>query len=111
MNTESNFFENFAGSDLDRIVFCIAAVKKAGLKIDKYCQAGINSGSGNVYIYSEDWSGCVYCSINFDVAWSYSCSNCGEEYDFESYLELCEYAEKCNDNNQKCESCGDWVQS
>lgn len=110
-NTELNIFEAFEGADLDRLIACLKAVKDAGLNVDKYCQAGINQNSGNVYIWSEDWPGCVYCSIGFNVAWSYSCSECGEEYDFDTYAELCEYAEKCSDNNQTCASCGDWSES
>lgn len=107
MKTELNLFEKFEGTDLDRLVSCIEAIKKAGLGINKYCQAGINSNSGNVYIYSDDWPGCIYCSLNFNLAWSYCCSECGQEYDFKTYSELCEYSDKCNKNDQKCESCGD----
>jgi hypothetical protein len=102
-----NIFKNFAGADLDRLVDCIKAVRKAGLTIDEYCQAGVNQSSGNVYIWSEDWPGCVYCSVGFDVAWSYSCGECGNEVDFDSYHELCEYSDKCNDHDQHCESCAD----
>lgn len=109
--SEMNLFENFQGADLDRLVECLKAVKEAGQKVDKYAQPGINQYSGNVYIWSEDWPGCVYCSIGFDVAWSYSCAECGEEYDFETFAELCEYAEKCNAHGQKCEACGDWSES
>jgi len=109
--TDLNLFENFQGADLDRLVACLNAVKEAGQKVDQYAQAGINQSSGNVYIWSEDWPGCVYCSIGFDVAWSYSCGECGEEYDFETFNDLCEYADKCNDHDQKCEACGDWSES
>lgn len=105
---ENNLFEQFEGADLDRLVECIKAVKAAGLSLDRYCQAGVNQSSGNVFIWSEDWPGCVYCSIGFNVAWSYSCGNCGEEFDFETYADLCEYADLCNDHDQCCESCGEW---
>lgn len=87
-----NIFSQFYGADLDRLTDCIKAVRAANLSLDKYCQAGVNDSSGNVWIWSEDWPGCVYCSIGFDVAWSYSCPECGEEHDFESYGDLCDYA-------------------
>jgi predicted RNA-binding Zn-ribbon protein involved in translation (DUF1610 family) len=77
-------------------------VKKEGLTIDKYCQAGINQGSGNVYIYSEDWAGCVYCSVGMDTAWNYSCGECGEEFDFETEQECRDFADKYD---YKCSSC------
>ena len=97
-----NFFEQFEGADLDRLIACLKAIKAEGLKIDKYCQAGVNQSSGNVYIWSEDWAGCVYTSIGFDTCWSYSCQECGEEYDFETEAECREYAEE---HDCKCESC------
>ena len=97
-----NFFSQFSGADLDRFVECVKVVRAEGLTIDKYCQAGVNKNSGNVYIWSEDWAGCVYCSIGFDVQWSYSCAECGEEYDFETEQECREYAEN---HEYKCESC------
>ena len=104
---ENNIFDQFNGADLDRLSECIKAVRIAGLQIDKYAQAGVNQSSGNVYIWSEDWAGCVYCSIGFDVQWSYSCSNCGEEFDFDTYPECEEFAQDCNDHDQKCTSCRD----
>lgn len=104
MSNEQNLFAQFEGADLDRLVECIKRIKSEGLKIDKYCQAGVNQYSGNVYIYSEDWAGCVYCSIGFHVAWSYSCPECGEEWDFETEAECREYAEE---HKHKCASCNE----
>ena len=109
--SELNLFEKFEGADLDRLIECLKAVKDAGLKVDKYAQAGINQSSGNVYIWSEDWPGCVYCSIGFSVNWSYNCGECGEEYDFETYSDMCVYSDECNEHDQKCEACGDWSES
>lgn len=99
---QNNIFETFSGADLDRLIKCIQAIRDEGLKLDKYCQAGVNQSSGNVYIWSEDWAGCVYCSLAGDVYWSYSCPECGEEYDLETEQECREYAEK---HDYKCESC------
>ena len=99
----NNLFEQFQGADLDRLIDCIKAIRDAGLTIDKYTQAGVNENSGNVWIASEDWPGCVYCSIGFDVQWSYFCHECGEEHDFDTYREMESYA---SDNDyQHCHSC------
>ena len=54
---EYNFFEQFAGADLDRLSECLQAIRAAGLKTDKYTQAGVNQSSGNVWVWSEDWEG------------------------------------------------------
>ena len=98
-----NLFEQFQGADLDSLTDCIQAIRKAGLQIDKYTQAGINEYSGNVWVASEDWVGCVYCSIGFDVQWSYSCPECGEEHDFDTYQEMENYTDLYE--SQACESC------
>ena len=97
-----NLFSNFAGADLDRLIECIKAAKSAGLTLDKYTQAGVNQSSGNVWLWSEDWAGCVYCSIGFDVAWSHSCPECGTETDFDTYRELESFV---SDHDGLCESC------
>lgn len=90
----SNLFEQFEGADLERLTDCLAAIRKAGKSVDLHTQAGVNQSSGNVWVWSEDWPGCVYCSIGFDVAWCYSCPECGEEHDFETFEEMEEYAER-----------------
>ena len=98
----TNLFEQFEGADLERLEDCLKAIRKAGLKVDKYTHAGVNNSSGNVWVWSEDWAGCVACSIGFDVFWVYSCPECGEEHEFETYSELEEYAQAMDG---KCTSC------
>jgi hypothetical protein len=44
----------------------------------------------------------VYCSIGFDVQWSYSCPECGEEHDFDTFAEMSDYAQT---HDGRCESC------
>jgi hypothetical protein len=97
-----SLFEQFEGADLDRLVECLQAIKGAGMRVDKYTMAGVNQSSGNVWVMSEDWPGCVYCSIGFDVAWSYSCPECGEEHDFDTFEEMSEYA-SCYESS--CKAC------
>ena len=98
----TNLFEQFQGADIDRLTDCLKAIREAGLTMDKYTQAGVNQSSGNVWVCSEDWPGCVYCSIGFDVQWSYSCPDCGEEHDFESYDDMAHYAAKWSG---ECDAC------
>ena len=92
-----SLFEQFQGADLDRLAECLKAIRVAGLSTTRYTQAGVNQSSGNVWVWDEDWPGCVYCSIGFDVQWSWSCGNCGEEHDFDSYHEMQEFADKQNE--------------
>ena len=102
----TDLFQNFQGADIDRLVECIRAARAAGLSIDKYTSAGVNDNSGNVWLASEDWTGCVYCSINFDVQWNYSCMNCGEEYDFDSYTEMVEFVRALYEkHDSECDAC------
>jgi hypothetical protein len=98
----NSLFEQFQGADLDRLTDCLSAIRAAGLSVDKYTQAGVNQGSGNVWVWSEDWPGCVYCSIGFDVQWSYSCPECGEEHDFDTFAEMSDYAQT---HDGRCASC------
>lgn len=104
---ENTFFSQFAGRDLERFIECLKAIKDAGLTTSPYTQAGINENSGNVWVWDEYWAGCVYCSIGFDVQWSWSCGNCGEEYDFDNYYELEEFVAEQNEetNHEGCTKC------
>lgn len=107
-----NFFEQFQGADLERLADCLNAVRKAGLKTSKYTQAGVNQSSGNVWLWDESWTGCVACSIGFDVFWVWSCSNCGEESEFETYSELEEFVDEQNKktDHEGCLQCCDEVE-
>lgn len=102
-----NFFEQFEGADLDRLTECLKAIKDAGLHTSKHTRAGINQNSGNVWVWDEDWQGCVYCSICFDVAWSWSCPNCGEEFDFDEYADLENFVSDMNEktDGEGCTNC------
>ena len=99
----TELFEQFQGADLERLAECLKAIRVANLQVDKYTQAGINQSSGNVWVWSEDWVGCVYCSIGFDIQWSHSCSECGAEHDFDTYEQLEDYCNKYH--MASCEEC------
>ena len=104
----TNLFETFEGADLDRLAECLKAIKEAGLRCDKYTQAGVNQSSGNVWVFNEDWPGCVYCNIEFDVAWNWSCPYCGEEYDFDTYTEMCDFVESTQEQfEDHCQACSE----
>ena len=98
----TNLFEQFSGADLDCLADCLKAIRQAGLSITKYTQAGVNQNSGNVWVWDEDWAGCVACSIGFDVRWYHSCPECGAEYEFDTYTELQDYIEE---HDGRCEAC------
>jgi hypothetical protein len=98
----TNLFNDFEGADAERLADCLNAISKAGLRIDRHTQAGVNQSSGNVWVWSEDWAGCVACSIGFDVFWVYSCRECGEEFEFETYAELEAFADE---NREDCTMC------
>jgi hypothetical protein len=108
MNSDNFYlFKQFAGADLDRLAECLKAIRENGLKTSPYTQAGVNQNLGNVWVWDEDWVGWVYCSIGFDVQWSWLCGDCGEEYDFDTYAEMDSFVSKQNDltNCSGCESC------
>lgn len=101
----TDLFQKFEGADIDRLVDCLKAIRIAGLNTTKYTQAGVNQSSGNVWVWDEDWAGCVACvacSIGFDVSWYHSCPQCGKEHKFDTYYELTDYVEKYNGD---CHSC------
>ena len=106
-NDKFSLFEQFAGADLDRLAECLKAIRENGLQTSPYTQAGVNQSSGNVWVWDEDWVGCVYCSIGFDVQWSWQCGQCGEEFDFDTYAEMDSFVSKQNDltDCNGCESC------
>ena len=103
----NQLFENIHGADIERLADCLTAIRKAGLQITKHTQAGVNQSSGNVWVWDEDWAGCVYCSIGFDVQWSWSCPNCGDEFDFDTYRELEDFIESSNEqfDGEGCQHC------
>lgn len=98
----TNLFEQFAGADLDRLADCLKAIREAGLQTSKHTQAGVNQSSGNVWVWDENWAGCVACSIGFDVAWWHSCGECGSEFEFDTYPELEQYV---SEHDARCENC------
>jgi formylglycine-generating enzyme required for sulfatase activity len=103
MTNNNNIFEMFEGQDLKRFFECIKACTDAGLKPSKNTQYGLNHNSGNVWLWDEDWLGAVACSVNCDVAWYWSCPECGEEYSFTTYAALQNFAEANSDGH--CPRC------
>lgn len=102
-NDKTSLFEKFQGADLERLADCITAIRKAHLSTSIYTQAGLNENSGNVWVWDEDWVGCVACSIGFDVFWVYSCPECGEEWEFEEYAMMEKYAYQFESQCGQCE--------
>lgn len=97
--------QNIAGQDAIRLADCIKFASKEGLEITKYTQCGINENSGNVWLWDEDWLGCIYQDMGFsgpNVSWS--CPNCGNEFYLEKMAD-CEPLSEYFNNNDGCEYC------
>jgi hypothetical protein len=77
------FTNELNGADVERLADCIKYASKHGLSIGENTQCGVNTSSGNVWLWDEDWQGCVYCSIGFNTAYIMTCSYCGFEDDVE----------------------------
>jgi len=105
-NDKSSLFEQFQGSDLERLADCLVAIRKAGLSTSPYTQAGLNQNSGNVWVWDEVWAVCISFFVGFDVFWVYSCPECGDEHEFETYSELENYVEQYE---TQCDSCSDVI--
>lgn len=97
-----NVFAQFKGADLDRLIECLKAVRVAGLSTSAHTEAGVNQISGNVWVWDEDWAGCVACSLSGSVQWWHNCPECGAEFEFDTYQDLQGYIE---DHNGCCENC------
>ena len=55
-----NFFEQFHGRELRRLIECITKLEAEGLTTTRYTDAGINSRSGNLYVWDESWSASIF---------------------------------------------------
>lgn len=100
MNTDK-----LEGSDMERLADCIKYARREGLSIGKYTQCGLNDSSGNVWLWDEDWPGCIYQNIGFDgpfIAWS--CPNCGHE---EDDLSTMQEAHELDDRYNRIEGCSE----
>jgi len=96
--------EQITGVDAERLADCIKFASKQGLSIGEDTQCGVNQNSGNVWLWDEDWAGCVYCSIGFDVSVLWSCPNCGNEVDCETMDEAQALAESFSKDDH-CDEC------
>jgi hypothetical protein len=90
-------FNDITGCDAYRLADCLVFADKCRLNITEHTQAGVNTSSGNVWLWDEDWPACIYQTINGkpeDVCFSWSCPNCGDEVD-------CMTVKECEDLNGK----------
>jgi len=93
------------GADAERLADCIKFAAAQGLEITKHTQAGLNQNSGNVWLWDEDWPGCIYQDIGFSGACvSWHCGECGNEIDCKSMKEADKLNEQFNEN-EHCSEC------
>ncbi len=98
---------DISGQDALRLCDCIEFASKQGLSIGEDTQVGINENSGNVWLWDEDWAGCIYQDIGFSGAcFSWSCPDCGEEVDCANLSELNE-KQAYFEQHECCEACND----
>ena len=107
MSETNNFLAGLEGADLQRQIENVKYSEKHKLKITKYTQGGLNMGSGNVWLWDEDWPACIYTNINFDTCLSWSCPECGEEVDCETVSE----AQELNDSFNETGGCAECLHS
>ena len=94
------------GADAKRLADCINFAAKNNLTITKHTQVGVNENSGNVWLWDEDWTGCIYQNIqNQGPFISWTCPNCGEEFDCKTMIESDERTNWSYDHDDKCETC------
>ena len=93
------------GADAERLADCIKFAAKHNLAITEHTQCGLNENSGNVWLWDEDWSACIYQDIGFSGAcFSYSCPNCGDEQDCDDLSEV-ESLNEFSNEHDGCEDC------
>lgn len=88
--------KNMCSYELRKAGLLITEAANIGRDVSGYGQLDVNPNSGNVYLWLEDYPNTMYISLGSDtIYYSYSCPECGNEWDVEHDQE--EYA---------CEECG-----
>ena len=93
----NEWLDSINGADAERLADCIKFAANHALEITEHTQSGLNEGSGNVWLWDEDWPACVYTSISFDTRMSWSCPECGEEVDCDTPKQADELNEHYNE--------------
>lgn len=94
--------EKMCNNEIRKIGLIIEKLNKIGWDVSGHGEAGVNPNSGNVYIWLDDYPVVPYISLGDDeVCFSFSCLNCGEEWD------ISEDDVKAEKYPKKCEECGE----
>lgn len=57
------------GQDAIRLADCINFAAKNNIAIEEDTQSGVNQNSGNVWLWSEEWSYSILQDIGFNGPW------------------------------------------
>ena len=94
--------------DINMKEMCSNEVRKVGLLLTKvaelgwdlggYGEASVNSGSGNVYVWLEDYPVTPYIGLGGEdeICYSATCGECGHEWDIsEARVKAERYPKRC----------------
>lgn len=91
--------KELCATEMRKVALLMARCVDDGVDLSSYGTAGVNKGSGNVYIWTEDMRSVPYIGpCGNKIQYLRSCPNCGEEVDVER---------EHRDDDMKCSGCGE----
>ena len=73
---------NMCSNALRKVALLITKASDLGMDVSGYGEAAENNSSGNVYLWLEDYSFCLFISLGSDEIYAnWTDSNNGEEHD------------------------------
>lgn len=77
-----NISQNLCSNALRKVALLITKASELGMDVSGYGEAGENNNSGNVYLWLEDYSFCLFISLGSDEIYAnWTDSNNGGEHD------------------------------
>lgn len=91
--------ENMCSNEIRKVALIMTRVtEKLGWDLSGYGQTGVNTSSGNTYVWLEDYPVTPYIGLSGDdeVCYLFSCPECGEEWDIdEKDVKAEKYPKRC----------------
>ncbi len=101
-----------SNNETRKAALLITEASRLGRDVSGYGMCDVNSSSGNVYLWLEDYQVTLFigCCDGDDVRYNWSCGYCGAEFEFDGELpsenELEEWVESLQRNDgEHCEEC------
>jgi hypothetical protein len=80
-----NITQNLCSNALRKVALLITKASDLGMDISGYGEAAENNNSGNVYLWLEDYSFCLFIGLNSDEIYaSWSSYKCAREEEIET---------------------------